>query len=121
MLELTQEFYFEAAHTLSRSLEAEPSLRIHGHTYHADVTIRGEPDPQTGMIVDLAVLRAHIEAVRQMLDHRLLNDVPGLGPPTLENLVRFIGARLREMEPRVSAVRVYRRASGDSCRLLYTV
>ncbi len=81
MLELTQEFYFEAAHTLSRSLEAEPSLRIHGHTYHADVTIRGEPDPQTGMIVDLAVLRAHIEAVRQLLDHRLLNDVPGLGRP----------------------------------------
>mgnify|MGYP000178535474 CR=1 FL=1 len=43
--ELSQRFYFEAAHTLHRTIDAEGSLRIHGHTYHAEVTIAGQPDP----------------------------------------------------------------------------
>ena len=43
--ELTQEFFFDAAHTLERAIEAEPSRRIHGHTYHAVVSIGGRPDP----------------------------------------------------------------------------
>jgi 6-pyruvoyltetrahydropterin/6-carboxytetrahydropterin synthase len=114
-LELTQEFYFESAHTLRRELDAESSRRVHGHTYHAEVTVLGEPDPRTGMVVDLAALRAHIESVRVLLDHRLLNEIEGLGPPTIENLACFIGRKLRTLEPRVVAVRVGRRASGDSC------
>lgn len=117
ILELTQEFYFEAAHTLSRAYDAESSRRVHGHTYHAEVTMRGERQPETGMILDLAVLRNHIETVRQLLDHRLLDDVAGLGKPTLENLAVFIADRLRAAEPRVCSVRVARRASGDSCLL----
>ena len=41
MFELSQSFYFEAAHTLRRDLEtaaeAAGSRRIHGHTYQAEV------------------------------------------------------------------------------------
>ena len=40
---LTQRFYFEAAHTLQREIEAEGSRRIHGHTYIAEVTLSGAP------------------------------------------------------------------------------
>jgi hypothetical protein len=43
--------------------------------------------------------------------------VEELGHPTLENLAMFIGKRLRTLEPRVSAIKVSRRASGDSCLL----
>lgn len=115
MMELTQAFYFEAAHTLVREYESTPSQRIHGHTYHAEVTVRGERQQDSGMILDLAALRAHIGTVREQLDHRMLNTVPSLGPPTLENLTAFIADRLRALEPRVCSVRVSRRASGDSC------
>ncbi|MEJ1962808.1 MAG: 6-carboxytetrahydropterin synthase [Gammaproteobacteria bacterium] len=115
VLELTQEFYFEAAHTLVREHATESSRRVHGHTYHAEVTVRGEIQAASGMILDLAVLKSHVETVRQLLDHQLLDDVPGLGPPTLENLVVFIAGRLRALDLRVSAVRVGRKASGDSC------
>ena len=38
--ELSQRFYFESAHTLRRSIEAEGSRRVHGHTYEAEVTVR---------------------------------------------------------------------------------
>lgn len=119
ILDLSQEFYFESAHTLARDYDSESSRRIHGHTYHAEVTIRGEPDARTGMIVDLAVLRSHIDLVRKELDHRLLDDVEGLGRPTIENLALFIGRRLRASEPRVVCVRVARKASGDSCLLRF--
>ena len=42
--ELSQTFYFEAAHTLRRTVDVEPSLRIHGHTYIAEITLAGAPD-----------------------------------------------------------------------------
>ena len=36
---LSQRFFFDAAHTLQREIEAEGSRRIHGHTYHAEVSV----------------------------------------------------------------------------------
>src|SRR5689334_4645617 len=116
-LELTQEFYFESAHTLARDYDTASSQRLHGHTYHGEVSVCGEPDARTGMVVDLAVLRSHVDSIRHALDHRLLNEVAGLAHPTLENLTLFIGRRLQALEPRVVAVRVSRKASGDSCLL----
>jgi 6-pyruvoyltetrahydropterin/6-carboxytetrahydropterin synthase len=44
MFELSQKFYFEAAHTLQRTIDAEGSRRIHGHTYHAEATVLGRVD-----------------------------------------------------------------------------
>lgn len=116
-LELSQAFYFEAAHSLSRQFEREGSLRIHGHTYSAELVVAGEPDPATGMLVDLAVMRAAIDDVRERLDHRLLDDVEGLGPGTLENLCVFIAKVVGDRLPSLCEVRVGRDKSGDCCRL----
>ncbi len=115
--ELSQRFYFEAAHTLERSIDAEGSRRIHGHTYHAEVTLLGNPDPASGMLVDLAYLRREVERLRDRLDHRFLDEVAGLGPATLENLCAFIRADLEPVFPQLCAVSVERQASGDRCRL----
>ena len=117
--ELTQSFYFEAAHTLRRYVEGESdaSRRVHGHTYHADVTLRGEPDPGTGMVVDLGLVRRELGALRERLDHRFLDEVPGIGPPTLENLCAFIARELRPALPLLVRVAVYRPASGDRATL----
>ena len=115
--ELSQEFFFDAAHTLDRRQETTSSRRVHGHTYHAEITVQGEPDAATGMLVDLGTLRAAIARVREALDHHLLDDVEGLGPPTVENLCRFIATRLAPEVPGLCAVSVARRASGDRCVL----
>ena len=117
VFELSQRFYFEAAHTLHRSYETEGSLRIHGHTYEAEVTVSGSCDPVTGMIVDLALLRKEIERVRSMLDHRFLDEVKDLGPATLENLTVFIRNQMNITFPNLTSVMVERRASGDRCVL----
>ena len=115
--ELTQEFFFDAAHTLERAIEAEPSRRIHGHTYHAVVSIGGRPDPVTGMLIDLGFFRAELARVREQLDHRLLDEVPGLRAATLENLCAFVAEALRPALPQLSKLTIARRASGDRCTL----
>ncbi len=115
--ELSQRFYFEAAHTLRRKIETEGSLRIHGHTYHGEVTISGTPDPTSGMMLDLAFLRQEVNKVRELLDHRFLDEVQGIGPATLENLCLFIYKQLKDTLPNISQVLVERPASGDRCCL----
>ncbi len=117
LYELTQNFYFEAAHTLARTIDAEPSRRIHGHTYHAEVAVRGTPGADSGMVIDLAYLRRAIAPVRDALDHHLLDEVPDLGRPTLEGLCAYIARRLQPEVPGLAWVRVWREASGDACKL----
>jgi 6-pyruvoyltetrahydropterin/6-carboxytetrahydropterin synthase len=117
MFELSQTFTFDAAHTLKRQVspeEAAGSRRIHGHTYTAEVHVRGPRQTESGMVVDLAVLRAVIADVRSQLDHHFLDEVAGLGVATLENLCVFIFERVQAKLPQASAVAVSR-ASGDRC------
>jgi 6-pyruvoyltetrahydropterin/6-carboxytetrahydropterin synthase len=115
--ELSQRFDFEAAHTLERSIDAAPSRRIHGHTYHAEVTLRGVPEAGSGMLVDLGHFRRVLAEVKDLLDHHLLNEVEGLTKPTLEGLCAFIAGHLQQRLPGLAAVSVWR-ASGDRCRLV---
>ncbi len=115
--EISQKFFFDAAHTLRRDIEAEGSRRIHGHTYHAEVTLSGSIDPNTGMVLDLGLVRAAIERLRPQLDHHLLDEVEGLGPATLENLAAFIWRAMAVELPALVQVRVWRDGVGDSCTL----
>lgn len=115
--QISQTFFFDAAHTLQREIEADSSLRIHGHTYNAEVTLSGQPNAVTGMVVDLGLVRLAIAQLRPQLDHRLLDDVPDLGPATLENLCAYIWRALLPSLPDLSAVRVWRIGMGDGCTL----
>lgn len=115
MYELSQRFFFDAAHTLHREIETDGSRRIHGHTYHAEICLAGTPDSKTGMIVDLGVVQQAIAALRLNLDHHLLDEVPGLGAPTLENLCAYIWGQLAPAVPGLSCVIVERQASGNRC------
>jgi 6-pyruvoyltetrahydropterin/6-carboxytetrahydropterin synthase len=113
MIELTQEFTFDAAHYLGSG--APENARLHGHSFYVEVTLRGEPDPRTGFVRDLGEVKAALEAVRDGLDHRLLNEVEGLGNPTLENLSRFIFERAKRSLPEVARVKLRRPSYGQSC------
>lgn len=115
MFELSKQFRFDAAHTLDRSINIEPSRRIHGHSYRAEVTVRGRPDPVTGMIVDLGMLERMMEEAREALDHRFLDEINDLGPATMENLTRWIWDRLRPVIDNLFKVSVYRDSSGEAC------
>ncbi len=114
MWELTKSFRFEAAHSLPGTTLGEASDEIHGHSFRAEVTIRGTPDPATGMVTDLGVLEQRMAEVQKLLDHKLLNKVEALGAPTLENLTRFIWDRVQHAG-KVTRVSVHRDSCNESC------
>ena len=106
MYELSKEFRFDAAHTLRRTVDVEPSRRIHGHSYRAEVVIRGRPDPETGMVMDLALLGRALDAARDGLDHRFLDEISDLGPATMENLASWIWRKIAPICPHLRRVTV---------------
>jgi 6-pyruvoyltetrahydropterin/6-carboxytetrahydropterin synthase len=115
MFELSKQFRFEAAHTLNRAIDAKPSRRIHGHSYRAEITLRGLADPVSGMLMDLGCFERALSEVRDSLDHHFLDEVQGLGPATLENLCLWIWRRLVPQLNSLARVTVYRDSTGDTC------
>ena len=115
MFELSKQFRFDAAHTLECEAHTEANRRIHGHSYRAEVTVRGVPDAKSGMLIDLGVFERALDDTRHTLDHRMLNDIEGLGPPTLENISAWIWRRLTPVIKDLTKVAVYRDGSGDAC------
>jgi 6-pyruvoyltetrahydropterin/6-carboxytetrahydropterin synthase len=113
MIELTQEFVFDAAHFLGAG--ASENRRVHGHSFYAEVTLRGEPHPSTGLLREFGEIKETLAAIASELDHRLLNEIAGMGPPTLESLARYIFRRAQERLPEVVCVRVRRPSLGQSC------
>ena len=113
MIELSQEFGFDAAHYLGNG--AAENRRLHGHSFYAEVTLRGEANPATGFLRDLGEVNAALAIIRETLDHRLLNDVEGLGKPTLENLAKFIFTRAKAALPEVARVKLRRPTYGQTC------
>ena len=77
--------------------------RQHGHNYRLEVTVRGEPDPVTGMVVDLKDVQDVLDReVMARFDHRDLNcDTPYFEKlvPTPENFARVIREILVEALP----------------------
>ena len=113
MIELTQEFGFDAAHYLGNS--APENRRLHGHSFYAEVTLRGAPNPATGFLRDLGDVKAVLDKIRESLDHRLLNEIDGLSMPTLENLARHIFEQAKATMPEVVRVKLRRPSYGQSC------
>jgi 6-pyruvoyltetrahydropterin/6-carboxytetrahydropterin synthase len=76
----------------------------HGHNYIVEVAIEGEPEPVTGMILDLKHLKEILEEkVLSVYDHRLLNrEVAPFDHvvPTVENIAVDIWNRL---EPHIDS------------------
>ena len=114
MWKLTKSFRFEAAHSLANTNLGAAGEEIHGHSFRAEVVIRGTPDRETGTLVDLGVLESRLDSVRTSLDHKLLNRINDLGPPTLENLARFIWSRVQDIG-NVVKVSVHRDRRAESC------
>jgi 6-pyruvoyltetrahydropterin/6-carboxytetrahydropterin synthase len=122
---LTRRVTFDAAHRYWRSdWSVDENKRVfgswatpeyHGHEYVCDVTVTGDVDRVTGMLVDLGRLDRILQTeVRDRFDHRDINvDVPEFGDgaltPTCENLARFIAECVQQAlgsAARVSEVRV---------------
>ena len=105
---LTIKTHFSAAHRLAKlELSLEENTEIygkcarvngHGHNYHLEISVVGEIDSRTGMIVDLGELQKVVdELVVEPMDHTFLNkDIPYFAEvvPTAENIALYIAQTL---------------------------
>ncbi|HUI97731.1 MAG TPA: 6-carboxytetrahydropterin synthase [Xanthobacteraceae bacterium] len=115
MWEIVKSFRFEAAHSLAGTTLGADAEQVHGHSFRAEVALRGTPDPVTGMVRDFGALDGELAAIRRTLDHRMLNRIAGLETPTLETLARYIFDRLRPVGKNLARVTVYRDSCGEAC------
>lgn len=104
--EISKTFNIEAAHRLPHVPEGHKCARLHGHSFQITLHVTGEVDPKLGWILDFAELTRAFEPIHALLDHRYLNDVPGLENPTSELLARFVLERVSLPNGKLSAVSV---------------
>jgi 6-pyruvoyl tetrahydropterin synthase/QueD family protein len=107
IVELSKEFTFEAAHSLPHVPVGHKCARLHGHSFHVEVTVRGAVDRKTGWLMDFAELKEKFKPLEDQLDHRFLNEVPGLENSTSENIARWIWERLKPEVPQLYGVTVH--------------
>lgn len=103
-------FDFDAAHQLPNVPDGHKCKRLHGHTYSVDVMLHGVPD-ERGFVVDYAEISEAWKTVHEKLDHRFLNEIPGLENPSTEVLAPFIFNMLIEALPLMVRVRVHESSS----------
>ncbi len=80
----------------------------HGHNYTLEVAVAGEPDPDTGMVINLVDLRSAVDGVLVQFDHKHLNlDTPYFRDrmPTTENLATVLWGLIDE---RLDGTRLHR-------------
>ena len=107
-VELVKEFHFEAAHRLPMVPPEHKCHRMHGHSYRIEVGVAGEVEPRLGWLVDFGEIADRVEPVLEReLDHRVLNDVPGLENPTSEVLAQWLWKRLSLLVPQLAAITVH--------------
>ncbi len=132
MLTITRTYDFSASHRLhSQALSDSENAEIfgkcnwengHGHNYEVEVTLIGEPDPNTGQLADLEKLDEIVdEIVLKPYDHKHLNyDTPDFRQlnPTSENLTQVVWDNLsRRLSPAdLGSARLYRIAIRETAR-----
>ncbi len=110
---VTRRMHFSAAHRLhSDQLSDEENQNVyglcnnplgHGHNYEVEITVCGEPDPVTGMVIDLKELKDIAQrAIIEKMDHKHLNlevDFMKDVVPTAENIAIAIWRQLESNLP----------------------
>jgi len=114
-VEIFKVFSIEAAHHLPNVPAGHKCRRLHGHSFRIELRVRGPVGADSGWVQDFADLGAAFDPLFQRLDHRCLNEVPGLENPTSENLARWIWRELKPMLPLLAEVVVHETCT-SGCR-----
>jgi 6-pyruvoyltetrahydropterin/6-carboxytetrahydropterin synthase len=100
-------YRFESAHHLPHLPDGHKCKNLHGHNYRVEIVVAGRLD-QRGFVRDFAEIDAEVMPLVRQVDHKLLNDIPGLENPTAEVIAAWFFERIEGCE----CVRVY---ENDEC------
>ena len=88
--ELKQHFQIESARYLPLLSQNHPCSRMHGHSFKIILTLVGPLNPSFGWVQDYNEISEIMNPLLNQLDHRILNEIPGLNNPTSELLAAWI-------------------------------
>lgn len=91
--EIARDYFFESAHYLPKVPDGHKCKNLHGHHYRMQVVIVGSIDG-VGFLIDFWDLDKIVEPFHKMVDHHLLNEIPGLENPTAELIAHWFFGKL---------------------------
>ncbi|MBC7419760.1 MAG: 6-pyruvoyl tetrahydropterin synthase family protein [Bdellovibrio sp.] len=113
--ELKQHFQIESARFLPNLPSTHPCARMHGHSFKIVLTLLGDLDTKVGWVMDYNEISFAMKALLIEIDHRVLNEVPGLENPTSELLAKWIYDRMIKKIPILKNVTIAE-TSATECR-----
>lgn len=128
MITATKTFSFEVAHHFPLMPEGTKHNRIHGHSYYCDLTVYNNKLNKFGFVCDFDALERACDDIKEMLDHKFINDVVGENP-SMENIGNFIIQQFQEgqksdrinysflNEVRLTSIKIYRPSVGQSIEI----
>lgn len=95
MFEITVISSFSSAHHL-RQYKGKCE-KLHGHNWKVEITVCGNLDEKSGMVIDFGILKQELKKVLSELDHAYLNDIDYFKKvnPSSENIAVYICERMK--------------------------
>jgi 6-pyruvoyltetrahydropterin/6-carboxytetrahydropterin synthase len=103
-MKIYKEFRFDSAHWLPHVSPTHKCANMHGHTYYIEIHVEDELDPQLGWVMDYNELRKVVEPLINRLDHKVLNEIPGLENPTAEFIAVWFWEQIKPQLPQLCRV-----------------
>ncbi|MBC7371766.1 MAG: 6-carboxytetrahydropterin synthase [Bdellovibrionaceae bacterium] len=104
--ELKQHFQIESSRYLPHLEKSHPCSRMHGHSFKIILTLVGEADPRLAWVIDYNDIQLKMKPILERIDHRTLNEVPGLENPTSEMLTKWVYDETMKVLPQVTRVTI---------------
>ena len=92
-----KQFTFDSAHFLPNVPDGHKCRAVHGHTYNFTVFLEDDLMEKLGWVVDYTDLKNAIQPIIKIIDHQLLNNIPGLENPTSEILVIWLWNKIKPL------------------------
>lgn len=105
-LELKSHFQIESARFLPKLPKTHPCANMHGHSFKIILTLVGNVNPAIGWVIDYNDINAAVKPILSEIDHKVLNEVPGLENPTSELLAVWLYERIQKVLPELCQVTV---------------
>ena len=107
-LDIVKEFRFEAAHKLNNVPSGHKCGRLHGHSFHFEVKVRGVIDIKNSWVMDFGDISKIVKPlIDKYLDHYYLNEIEDLGEPTCESIALWLWKKLKPQIPKLYEITVH--------------
>ena len=105
-MQIFKQFTFDSAHFLPQVPDGHKCKEIHGHTYHLTVYIDGDLVDKLNWVMDFADIKDIIDPIIKRIDHKLLNNIPGLENPTCEAIAIWIWNEIKPDLPALNKIKL---------------